>query len=607
MRKLIGFITLWLVLIPFCFPAFGAPVNRDLAVTVGEVFIQKEMGSGVAVEGERPTAFSPQQSQVAKVTPLKNDAGKTVAYVLEPVGDGYVVVSTDTRITPVIAYAYSGRFPFEDAEQNILLYMVKADMTLRLDAMPLMSAEKKAVNQALWEEMQWNTAPFVATTWGPWVKTAWHQSSPYWNYCPKDGGSRAVVGCVATAMGQVINYHRYPKSVSFGSGDSYNTKTRGIKVNPWNHNTYGYLSFNALNNLLKNVKYNGSASEVAALSFASGISVEMDYTKNWSGAYVSDVAGAFRNKFKYKSANTYSGKASNFYTTAQANMKKRRPGVLGIFKPGYTAGHAIVIDGYRSSGEYHLNYGWGAGNNIGWYRLPSGMPSGYTIVHQGTFDIVPGSVSSSLQVTYPNGGQKLIKGKRYNIRWKKGNAGSWVRIYLYKNGKYYRRISNKTRNDGVYRWYVSKGYKTNSRYKIKIQSRSKASVYDYSDRNFTITTKSSKSPKGTWTIYYKWSSSPKYYTATWYIYSNKTFRDSQGNGGTWTQSGSKVTLKYSSGCRPHYKGTIRTSGTYMSGTMRCTSGSGSGKWYARKKSSSLEPAEAEILEPDAMEASPSSP
>ncbi len=69
-------------------------------------------------------------------------------------------------------------------------------------------------------------------TWGPLLTTNWHQGDHYNRKCPlisPGSSSRCAVGCVATAMGQIINMWNYPASVSFSplpwpQGDSYTSR-----------------------------------------------------------------------------------------------------------------------------------------------------------------------------------------------------------------------------------------------------------------------------------------------------------------------------------------------------------------------------------------------
>ena len=94
--------------------------------------------------------------------------------------------------------------------------------------------------------------------------------------------------------------------------------------------------------------------------------------------------------------------------------------------------------------------------------------------------------SDALEVTTPNGGQKWKVGKKYAIKWVAGNGGSYVKIQLYKSGKHYKWISKKTKNDGKYPWKIPSTVKAGSAYKIKITAKTKNSITDSSDKNFTI-------------------------------------------------------------------------------------------------------------------------
>ena len=102
--------------------------------------------------------------------------------------------------------------------------------------------------------------------------------------------------------------------------------------------------------------------------------------------------------------------------------------------------------------------------------------------------------AGTLKVTTPNGSESWTTGKKYTIKWNKGNAGAYVKIQLLKSGKAYKIIKAKTKNDGKHPWKISSAVKTGSAYKIRISSISKATVKDQSDKNFTIT-KASTTPQ----------------------------------------------------------------------------------------------------------------
>ena len=96
------------------------------------------------------------------------------------------------------------------------------------------------------------------------------------------------------------------------------------------------------------------------------------------------------------------------------------------------------------------------------------------------------TIGSTLEVTSPNGGESWDAGSAYSITWDKGNAGSYVKIYLYNSGSLDKNISSSTGNDGSYSWSIPSTQTGSSKYKIRVESYSDSSIYDESDSNFSI-------------------------------------------------------------------------------------------------------------------------
>jgi hypothetical protein len=93
----------------------------------------------------------------------------------------------------------------------------------------------------------------------------------------------------------------------------------------------------------------------------------------------------------------------------------------------------------------------------------------------------------SLKVTSPNGKEKWKTKKKYTIKWKKGKAGTYVKIQLLKKGKLYKTIAAKTKNDGKHGWRVPSTLVKSAAYKVKITSTKNKKLTDSSNKNFTIT------------------------------------------------------------------------------------------------------------------------
>lgn len=364
--------------------------------------------------GNRPQSL---QDDTEPVRPLYSRDDKIVlGYVYELSPRGYVVVSADTDLTPVIAYSLQSDFPWEPEESNVLLDLLQTDLTMRMKALEqgYVPAEIRARNATSWSTMS-TTAVREQDSQsdviiGPLLEApTWAQKAPWNDLCPVDSttSARSAAGCAATALAQILNYYRYPSSVTFSSSDSYVSLTKQIRID-------------ATSASLDEIEYgskahhNPSDAMMARLSLAAGVSIEMDYTSAGSGAYAVDIAVALAGGdlpitssrgvrpavWRYESADIRTCVNSHwgdpFYQTADAfygdlreDLEEGQPAVLCVVTAGTSTGHILICDGYEtSSSRYHLNLGWG-GRSDGWYALPEDMPPGYNIVEYGILNIQP--------------------------------------------------------------------------------------------------------------------------------------------------------------------------------------------------------------------------
>ncbi len=357
---------------------------------------------------------------------FNNAEGDTLSYIANLSPFGFIAISTDTDITPIIAYSFKGNFPYDEDENNILYHMLKYDMKLRLEAIADTTYPKILSNNQLWsvylsedlsylerDFQQW--PPEGSTLTGGWVETTWKQGIPYNNFCPLDPlpspSGRSLVGCVATAMAQIINYHKYIGYAYFNDSDDYHSNWNGFDFYiDDDYNDYDFPSFEELNlylDTLNNHYTNNdtlTSNDIAALNFACGISIFMQYSSNSSGigSYWFDyLATALLDKFGYTSAEYISGDDSLFYDTLAQNMKNAQPAELVISR-----GHAIVCDGYNTDDEYHLNFGYGptSPDSIleAWYELPDSLPAGYGDVVMGILEIkdLHGTITGNITLEY---------------------------------------------------------------------------------------------------------------------------------------------------------------------------------------------------------------
>lgn len=204
----------------------------------------------------------------------------------------------------------------------------------------------------------------------PIVKTTWNQSAPFNNLCPKVGTAKTYTGCVATAMSQVINTHQYPVN---GVGTHSYTWSGKTLTFDYEGTTFDWA--NMRNN------YYGSPTvaqqtAVATLMYAAGVSVNMQYGTDASGAMSFAIPSALVDNFGYDKGIRYLMR--DYYTQKdwdQIIYDELAAGRAVIYD-GVTSnreGHSFVCDGYKDN-LYHINWGWG-GSSDGYFVLSALDPA----------------------------------------------------------------------------------------------------------------------------------------------------------------------------------------------------------------------------------------
>jgi hypothetical protein len=378
---------------------------------------------------------------------IRGNNGELLAYVTELQPEGFIITSADSNIAPVLGYSFKGKFPFEESKENVLLHLIQWDVRGRLETLKhtkksltntiaqlnneawnkYASADVSLLNtltsQTSWPEPYYGcpacghqqpssgACTICGTTveWCEgWIATKWSQKGyisldgnlySFNGKCPydpryKDDDHRCVTGCTATAMAQILNYWRYPSSLRFVQEDRYPSPFFSILPPIWTNiridedsNTFDFPSFDTLNNYIFSYNLINQPDYPAYLAFAAGIKLKTTYS--FEGSSSISQSGAYLNGFGYGSAREEHGWSIWNETNRSRlinNIKSHLPVQLDIADfiiifPIYK--HTIVCDGYRDTGEFHLNMGWQGGDNA-WYFLsdittPSANPNYNTI------------------------------------------------------------------------------------------------------------------------------------------------------------------------------------------------------------------------------------
>jgi hypothetical protein len=345
----------------------AAPVDVNEAKTKALQFIS---GKHAAARG----AVSGTKADVQLAKSAADDS-----YYVFNVGqqDGFIIVSGDDRAPEILGYSDSGTFDAQNIPSNMAAWLQGyANEIGQLDDTETPAAARSliSVRSEAWTEVK------------PLIQTKWGQKAPYNNDL-----SGCVTGCVATAMAQVMYYHRWPQAA-----------TTAIPQYTLNYSNGSSKTYNSLSSTtfewdkMKKV-YTGAESSdanaaVAKLMKYCGYSVEMNYGTGSSSANAGLAVNAFKNYFGYDQ-NVRQIKR-NYYTIDEwetiiyEELKNGRPVMYG----GSTvsgSGHEFVCDGYDGKGLFHFNWGWNGDFNgyfVIWTANPNGTGTGGSSSKDGYSD-----------------------------------------------------------------------------------------------------------------------------------------------------------------------------------------------------------------------------
>ena len=313
--------------------------------------------------------------------PVKNGVLTVEAnYFVFNVGDdqGFVIAAGDDCVPAILGYADRGTFVGDSLPVNVKAWLDGySDAIGRLQASGQQAPRRAPTHAAI---------PVLLTC-------QWDQDYPYNMYCPQffDTGETCVTGCVATAMAQIMYYHRVrsvrsvqadiPGYTCATDWENYGKMTvQGIPKNSpidWNDMTDTYNSRST----------DAAKRAVANLMKYCGVSVEMDYGRSstgGSGAVSQYVVTALKKYFGYDAGASYVYR-SNYSDDAwdeliYNELANGRP--VHYSGRGTSGGHAFVCDGYDGDGYYHFNWGWG-GYCDGNFLLSDLTPPGFGIGSNG--------------------------------------------------------------------------------------------------------------------------------------------------------------------------------------------------------------------------------
>lgn len=323
-------------------------------------------------------------------------------YVYNVQGDnGFIIVSADDDITPVLAYSFVGKY---DVKASLPPAFVDWLGNYRKQIKQVKQIKKNVPVQvntfkSIWSRNlanKYNTNSDVGDYINPLLdrdSISWDQGCDYNIYCPIDSRSAVYcnhtpVGCVAVAMGQIMRFWKYPNNsnaISGYSDEDNKDEKGGVLIN----SNYGYIDGTAsttynwtqIPNKLTDKSTDIQKTAISQFLYNCALSVKMNFGPSGSGANDIEAFNSFKNYFNYYNSIQYVKKNDYLNTDDWINIIKtelnsNRPVYYRADDTSGKGGHAFVCDGYDSNNMFHFNWGWGGAANQTYCYIYSLIPDG---------------------------------------------------------------------------------------------------------------------------------------------------------------------------------------------------------------------------------------
>ncbi len=299
---------------------------------------------------------------------------------------GFVIVSGDDAVEPILAYSDEGAFVTENIPEQVRgwLQMYADEMAHVTYTSPATfdNPETKQRNSSSYPE---SVAPLLQYK-GESIQ--WDQNTPFNKNCPTQSGYLCPVGCVATAFAQIMYYHRWPEH---GQGGTKNYLSYPHNFSLSFNYSAAEFDFDKMLPHYYHGKYTEEqGAEVAKLCYAIGVAVEMEYDPAGSGAYSVTAGDPIIKYFNYDKNLHYAYR--DYFTKEEwidmikKELSEGRP--ICYAGSSTSVGHQFIFDGYDRNDRVHVNWGW-AGMSDGYFALsvlaPSSTGTGGGSVTSGGF------------------------------------------------------------------------------------------------------------------------------------------------------------------------------------------------------------------------------
>lgn len=430
-----------LVAVYFCSVVILAEnVTPERAQQIGLAFL-----SNMAHNDNQPVQV---QTNVITETTNLSANGFSNLYLVNS-ADGWVILSNDTRVQPILAYSVTGNNLDVD---NIPKGLMELLLSYNEDIRYVQSNISDSIDNPQWHQLSigiLSTSTTERKVLERCTAVLWNQDknndgncTPSYNMlCPTFYTPRCehtYVGCTAVAMAQIMWYYKWPYSAVVPNSIS-------MDGTPSEECHFQMYDWDLMPPTLRDNTPNNEVEMITTLLRDCGYAAKMKYRANGSSASLEDAMNALSHNFSYKSGMSYEyrsdyRKDSRWIQKLKNEINANRP-VLYAAWQNSDSGHSFVIDGYEGD-MFHINWGWAnALSNNAFYSLHSLLPKkdegtagalAYNDYHQAVFGIAP-FITNSMRATGTQNFGPLMKAACYGILLEKYIVPAPYDAYFYSN------------------------------------------------------------------------------------------------------------------------------------------------------------------------------
>lgn len=345
--------------------------NKEISVTDNFVGLSEieEIASGIQFpdgNGSNLKSTGPQTKNICSIDEIKNIGEETLFYIVNYDEGGFILLSSDKRSIPVLAYSTENNFVVDENSYAPGLRLWMEDAKKQMESIRSSGIEQSRITEGAWESVQQSIIGEVSVlkkepipdcyehteiiTNGPFTVPTWHQGSPFNDNLVTQvcNGSTDNIkaGCVAIALAEIMRYHEHPTSYSWSS----------MPYTSGNSTTAAFIE----------------DIHDKVLTFPGSDTI---YNCAGTAIVLSDIGVFLEDKFDYSSAEY----GTVVHSTIKTDIINDRPVYMEGNDPTYS-GHSWVVNGYReyiyydddcnswSSMHYHCVWGWEDTSENGFYK-----------------------------------------------------------------------------------------------------------------------------------------------------------------------------------------------------------------------------------------------